>query len=292
MTPRIGSYQHDLSFAKNFADFWLSRFPSLYLRVEQHRRWQNWDKRVYLSFVQRGFTVFDIGANVGAHAVALSHLVGGRGRVIAFEPVPANFEQLLETLARRARYANVSAFPIAVGNPGIPSETILMKVPGRDFTQASRVPHAAGSWSEGAEVSEYPALLTSIDAEMSRLALDRLDFVKVDVEGGELDVLEGGSQALSRFLPLLYCEVYEKWAQSFGYAPRQLFSLARSFGYTGARVIRDGLVRSFILDSAIPEMLFDASADVLLFAPRHSRSVDRFDARYANDQKTSNDHGK
>ena len=74
---RLGSLQRELPFFKEFLDYRLTRYPRLYLFVERFRDWINWDKRIYLSFVRRGNIVLDIGANVGTHAVFLSHLFRG-----------------------------------------------------------------------------------------------------------------------------------------------------------------------------------------------------------------------
>jgi len=72
---RLGALQRDLPFFKDVVDYRLTRFSRLYLFVERFREWVNWDKRVYLSFVRRSDIVLDVGANVGAHSVFLSHLV-------------------------------------------------------------------------------------------------------------------------------------------------------------------------------------------------------------------------
>ena len=283
MPIRIGSYQGELPFAKDLLDFWLTRFPRLYLFVEEHREWKNWDKRVYLSLIKRGDTVMDIGANVGAHTVAFSHLVGREGRVISFEPVAANYERLRENVSRRTRYPNTTVFPIAIGNPKDSGEGVFLKVPGDDFTQASLVEHSAGSWRGNSGVREYATTLASIDAEAPGFHLDRLDFVKIDVEGGELNAIKGAASTIQRFLPLLYCELYEKWAASFGYTPSGIFSFASSLGYTQARVIRGGKVHATSLDDPVPTRLFDSSADVLFVAPTNLARVAGFDNRYCDE---------
>ena len=104
--------------------------------------------------------------------------------------------------------------------------------------------------------------------------------MKIDVEGGELDVLRGGSRTLSRQLPFLYCEAYETWQAAFGYAPRDLLDFARSLGYTAARVFSQGEVHPIRLDEVVSKELFTTSADILFFADKHSAAVERFDRRY------------
>jgi FkbM family methyltransferase len=286
MPQKIGSYQSRLSRPKDLLDFWLTRFPGWYLMLEERREWQNWDKRVYLSVIERGDIVLDIGANVGAHTIAFSHMVGAEGKVIALEPVPANFERLRETVSRRARYSNVEVLQAAAGNPAVAGVSVIVKVPGDDFTQASLVEHSAGSWQESSDVREYEATLTSLDAEAARIRLERLDFVKIDVEGGELDVMKGGEMMLRRLRPLVYCEIYEKWVASFGHGPDEMFSFMRSLGYDSARIIRDGKVHALALSERIPEGLFAASADVLFVAPEHALRVARFDDRYVRRGRT------
>jgi FkbM family methyltransferase len=280
MPLKTGSYQSHLSPAKDTLDFWLTRFPRLYLMVEEHREWQNWDKRVYLSVIERGDIVMDIGANVGAHTVAFSHLAGLEGSVLAYEPVPSNFERLRETVYRRTRYPNTAIFESAVGNPTAAGEQAMVRVPGDDFTQASLASHSDGSWKSASSLREFQVTLTSIDAEASRMGLAALDFVKVDVEGGELRVLEGGASTLSRFRPMIYCEVFARWTESFDYTPGRLFEYVASAGYSEARIIRDARVHRMNLGDAIPAGIFDASADVLFSAPAHSQRVARFDERY------------
>lgn len=277
---RFGSLQRDLPFFKDVVDYRLTRFPRLYLFVERFREWVNWDKRVYLSFVRRSDIVLDVGANVGAHSVFLSHLVQDEGRVLAFEPIAPNIDALRETVRRRSRISNISIFHVAVGNPGKARQDVVMKAPGDDLTQASLKVQGAGSWGEKASVREYGASLTGLDFEPDVQALPAIDFIKIDVEGGELDVLKGATETIYRHRPLIYCEVYEKWATSFGYTPADLLRYVGSLGYAEARVISKGTVQALSLHGNHPPGMFETSSDVLFFTDNHRRLVDAFDKRY------------
>ena len=263
---RLGSFQRDLPFFKDLVDWRLTGYPRLYLLVERFRQWINWDKRVYLSFVRKGDIVLDIGANVGTHAVFLSHIVRENGQVLAFEPLAPNIEAMAETIRRRSRIPNITIHRLAVGNPGTPGREVVISVPGDDLTQASLRHQSAGSWGMQTEVREHRVPLTSLDANNDVQNLHSIDFVKIDVEGGELDVLKGGFKTLARHRPLIYCEVYERWAAAFGYTPRDLLAFVRSLGYAGARVISKGAVYAVPLDGTEPAGMFETSSDALLFA--------------------------
>jgi len=171
-----GSLQHQPSAFRQFLYFWLTRKPSVYLFFETRRPRGNWDKRVYLSFIERGDYVLDIGANFGSHAILFSHLIGKTGKLLAFEPVPISFQALKETIRSRARFDNIHPFQRAMGNPASAHETAVVNVPGGDFGQASLRVQNAGSWEGQSDIEEYSVPITSVDADESVQGLERIDW--------------------------------------------------------------------------------------------------------------------
>jgi hypothetical protein len=138
----------------------------------------------------------------------------------------------------------------------------------------------AESWQQRADIREYKVALTSLDAEREVRDLPSIGFVKIDVEGGELDVLKGGAQTLRRHHPLIYCEVYDEWTSSFDYSPAELLGFVWSLGYDGARVISECVVHALSPDKDVPPGMFETSSDVLFFTEKHRPLVDAFDKRY------------
>ena len=131
---------------------------------------------------------------------------------------------------------------------------------------------------ENADVLDVPS--TTLDQMVYGEKYPAPAFIKIDVEGGELDVLMGARAILLMQHPFVYCEVYEKWAESFGYTPGDLFHLMATVGYDGARAISKGEVKPLLVDEAVPAQLFDTSSDVLFFAASHSDLVAAFDKRF------------
>ncbi|HVX63577.1 MAG TPA: FkbM family methyltransferase [Pirellulales bacterium] len=143
--------------------------------------------------VKPGQTVIDAGANIGAHTVALARLVGASGRVLAFEPQRIRFYSLCGNVVQNnlnhviCRQEALGAASGAIAVPELGDQT-ANDVGGLEL--------AAGA---GAARS-YSVPLVRIDD----LGLTACDFIKVDVEGMEREVLEGATETLRRFKPLLY----------------------------------------------------------------------------------------
>jgi FkbM family methyltransferase len=203
----------------------LARIPGGYLAVLKILRRASIEKRTYISLLRKGDIVIDAGANVGYFTMLFSDLVGARGHVYAFEPVPSTFRLLSKNVSQFPHYKNVSLICAALGDYDQKTRVFL---PDGDHGQAALVRHCEGSWKN--------ARIEAIEIEMVRLdgyaeKLRRMDFLKCDVEGAELLVLRGGESSLRHFRPTIFLELDAHWTASFGWAPGDVIQFLRSIGY-------------------------------------------------------------
>ncbi len=141
--------------------------------------------------VTPGMVVVEAGANIGAHTLPLAKLVGDKGRVLAFEPQRAVFQILNANLAMNA-IGNVHAY-----HEGLGAQAGSLRVPVMDYAEVNNV----GGVALGAEGGDVVAIKPLDDYN-----LERLDFLKIDVEGMEIDVLKGADKSIAAFRPILYVE--------------------------------------------------------------------------------------
>jgi len=150
-----------------------------------------------------GATFLDIGANIGVFTGLGASLVGPEGRVIAVEPIARSVE-LIERMCRANGFANVRVIHAAasdrVGNIALRTEPT---------TSNATTPEAAGVRlrAESGATIEVPAIV--LDEALAEL--DRLDVVKIDIEGMEPRALRGLRGTLERFRPVLIME-FHPWA--------------------------------------------------------------------------------
>jgi FkbM family methyltransferase len=150
-------------------------------------------------FAGPGDVVLDCGAHVGVFTrVALQ---AGASRVIAIEPASENLECLRRNFEREIAQGRVTLVPAGVWNRL--ERRRLHHVPHNSAANSVAI-SPAGS-EEGEEVP-----LTTIDRIVEDLALARLDFIKMDIEGAEQNALRGAPGTLRRFRPRLAVAVYHR----------------------------------------------------------------------------------
>ncbi|ROM29264.1 hypothetical protein BK645_09855 [Pseudomonas protegens] len=144
-----------------------------------------------------GDNALDVGGNIGMTALAIS-TVCGSGKVAAVEPVPAAYF-LLEK--NTSQVSNVKIWNFALGKtPGtLPMQGYSDNLSGSFISDAFHV-EEKNHFTVNVEVK-------TIDDTFSTLGLDRLDFMKIDVEGFELEVLEGAAKTLQQYKPRVILEM-------------------------------------------------------------------------------------
>lgn len=202
----------------------LCRRPLWYLRLLKAVGRGNLEKRAFLALVAPGQVVFDIGANRGHFTRLFSLIVGANGSVHAFEPVPGTFSTLSESMAGYPKNFRLNRFAF-----GENASIATIGVPRGDDGQASLRDHVHGSWESAGAIQRFECEVRKLDDYASDL--QRMDFIKCDVEGAELLVLKGGGGALARLKPMLWIECNPDWTRAFGYTPADLVAELRVLGY-------------------------------------------------------------
>ncbi len=148
--------------------------------------------RLYRRCLQEGEAALDVGANLGMHALALSRCVGRSGRVLAFEPDREIVTRLNQNL-RLNRVENVIVRNAAVGAE--PGRTGFSTAAGEFNIGKGRVEETGAGEIE----------MTTVDRETETLQ-EPVGWIKIDVEGYELEVLRGARRVLERFRPVVLLE--------------------------------------------------------------------------------------
>jgi FkbM family methyltransferase len=174
-----------------------------------------------------GQVFFDVGANVGVFSLMAARRLGGSGHVHAFEPVGPTYERVLRNLALNG-FGNVKANELGLSTR---EGAATMYVPShRNLGMATpHAPHEAAGRPEGIG-------LTTLDRYMAEHSLDRIDLIKIDVEGHALEVLRGSRVTLETLRPIIVCGLSEAHLTRAGANQEALIRYLTDLSYRGFRI--------------------------------------------------------
>jgi FkbM family methyltransferase len=192
--------------------------------------------------------VLDIGAHHGLYTILASKCVGSTGKVIAFEPSPRE-RRLLARNLRLNFCSNVSVESFALGS--CHSKANLFLVQGGDDGCNSLRPPGVTAATEAVSVD-----VISLDEYLLKSGINQIDFVKLDVEGGEREVLRGATgliNGLSR--PVFLVEVQDIRTRPWGYPAYEIVTILARARYQWFRILENGS----LTPAAVHERDYDAN---------------------------------
>jgi FkbM family methyltransferase len=196
------------------------------------------ERRLIARTVQPGMVAIDVGANIGVHTLHLARRVGSAGRVHALEPDPRNFRLLTRAVAT----AGLGQVTLHEAAAAARSGTATLYVSAAHHGDHRLVP--AGEARE-----TRPVRTVSLDELLADER--RVDFVKIDVQGTEVDVLRGAAATLARSPGVhVLCEFTPVWQSRAGSRPEDFFAPLRAAGLVPHRVLADGGCRALDEGSA------------------------------------------
>jgi FkbM family methyltransferase len=173
--------------------------------------------RLVADFVRPGHSVWDIGANLGLFSFAAAATAGPQGSVLAVEPDTTLVGLLRRTAASNCRYGEVDVMPVAVAD--------ALTVGRFNIARRNRsTSHLAGFGTSQTGGVRSIQLVPTVTLNWLAANFRRPDVIKIDVEGAEMQVLDGAADVL-RDAPVLICEVA-------GHNAEAVTDLLMSYGYT------------------------------------------------------------
>jgi len=179
--------------------------------------------RLIESIFRPGFVSVDVGANIGCHTLVMARYAGEDGVVIAVEPNPVIHERLHSNIAIN-RLDNVKLLKCGLSKS---SGTLVLHTAPEDFpNQGMSSLYALPQLTIPVRID-----LKTLDQIVEEMGLDRLDFVKIDVQGSDLDVLLGGENVIRCMRPHILFEYDQnEWDRS-GASLERCKSFFESLGY-------------------------------------------------------------
>ena len=185
-----------------------------------------------LGLLNEGSVAVDVGANIGLWALPAARRIGARGHVWALEPVPPVARRLRDG-AELSGIANVTC-----------EEMALAERAGRRTIYAGSAANSGGTGFIRRPEADVPLELETATLDefcAGHGILDAVDFLKVDVEGAERLVFEGGERLLSApSAPVVFFEVDGSLTGALGWTPEETCAPLRDYGYSIYRLRTGG----------------------------------------------------
>lgn len=191
-------------------------------------RYEPQETQLAMRLLRPGMTTVDVGANWGYFTLVCAHLVGAQGRVIALEPHP-HLSSLLAENASTNGLSQVEVLRLAAG-----ADSGARGFVGFDAH--------AGNWglsrtAQSAEDADFECETASVDALLDAKGIDRVDLVKIDIEGGEADALRGMTDGLARHrYRYVLLECHPEQLRQLGTSVEACLEPLRRAGYQGWRI--------------------------------------------------------
>jgi FkbM family methyltransferase len=192
--------------------------------------------------MKNGDFIFDIGANIGFHTLVFNSLVTPKGKVISFEPEDSNFNKLTNNISINNISNSISLIKKAASDK---NETLKLYL-AKDNNLGAHSIFERDELSK--EFLEIPAI--KIDDFVIENKIEKIDFIKIDVEGAEMQVIKGMTETIKRLKPTFIIEFNNFILEKIGSSSYELKNyIISSFSYSAFKILPDGnLISSNLSD--------------------------------------------
>ena len=166
-----------------------------------------------------GMNVLDVGADIGYYTILFAKLVGAKGKVYAFEPIP-KAKQYLDKNVELNELKNISTFGFALFDD---AGMVCLEDP---FNKSKINPQKKRLSKNDIQVE-----MKVFDGLRSKESIDRVHFMKLDVEGAEMNILRGMRETIKKDRPEILVELHPRQLKDFGFLPSDILEFLTGLGY-------------------------------------------------------------
>jgi FkbM family methyltransferase len=215
------------------------------------------DSSMLFRLIEPGFNVFDIGSNIGWYSLNIA-LLHPQIKVWSFEPIPSTFFSL-------KRNVEINQVPnVELYNFGFSHEEKELKF----YVQPeASVSASSSNITESNNIVEVICHVKRLDDFIKDTGV-KVDFIKCDVEGGELFIYQGGIESIKRDRPIIFTEMLRKWSAKFNYHPNEIINLFVEMGYRCFTTQKNYLQELFLMEENTVETNF-----FFLHSEKHSEQI-------------------
>lgn len=215
------------------------------------------------NLIVNGDNFFDIGTNIGWYSINIAAAQRDT-TVYSFEPIPTTYEQFQRNIMLNG-ISNIK--PHNFGLSDKPGE-----FPFYFYAEGSGNASSANLTNRD-DVECVQCQVSTLD-HFTNEAKVAVDFIKCDVEGGELLVFKGGEQTIRQYQPIVFSEILRKWSAKFDYDPNEIFAFFKSLGYRAFTVKGPYLQAFDRMDASTIETNF-----FFLHTEKHHTQIQQYEAK-------------
>lgn len=175
--------------------FWLNNTGYIDKCIIQDGIFEKNSVAVLKKLVKNGDTVLDVGANIGFYSILFSKIVGNTGRILAFEPT-LHYGKVLEKNLKTNNIQNCEIIRVGLSN-------IKQKLKIHIGPSSATIHVPGGGFSTSQEIIN----LISLDDYIKENNIDKIDFIKVDIDGHEPFFFKGALKTIQRYEPIILLEI-------------------------------------------------------------------------------------
>ena len=197
-----------------------------------------WSTMIFLRELGRGDVVIDVGANIGYYTCLACKVLGPDGYIYAVEPLMENLSFLVRNLELNKCSERVSTYRLALGDH---DGYVFMEY----FHHAPNISRVASASSKDSKILKQVRVMT-LDNFVKRLRLEKVDFLRMDVEGYEVKILKGGINTLESFRPKIFVEIHPEFMTDYGNSFYEFVDILDTLDYNVKYVVWEPLTPFYL----------------------------------------------